>query len=561
MMQGRRAIYALPIAFWLAASGANAQSGTGESLEQTYARLCADGKQNEACEALRTAMLQKLSGRSSPTAISTASSARSGAASVSPRWGFWSQLPGTTWLADNGSLYSYSWEREGAVLTAEVLTANDAYNPVFTLSPSGSSLDLRIGSRAYTLQPLADGSFGQASSDKQRTRYTLSADQMTLTFENLTGAGWVAGQTPPSIRRRLQASEISGHKAALAQQRQQVDAMIARAWGVVPRLIDQKFLSTSSEYPQFNSVTTLSWVNRGTDALMSWNYLSTGAPMGWTRVTRDAATGRFEARNHEGMRGDASMTIDGRMRISWDPTRENQKYGTLTHDYYIAGGALQLDGYFMKNGRKGNATTTRYATVTGKSDAQIRTALAQQRQQAAQQAAQARPAKKSGGGLLGAVQGAIGGMAGAGDAGGGLSEVMVGGAVGAVAGGAGVDPGTINASAAAATQAATTSAAPTSGRALTGARSAGGSYPTKPNALNGQQACSMMNESNYRQVSQSGGNDVQLKTMCALAYEHYVSYKRAIAQGYAEADANRTYAAHQQAAQVAIRFYADTRTR
>ena len=28
-------------------------------------------------------------------------------------------------------------------------------------------------------------------------------------------------------------------------------------------------------------------------------------------------------------------------------------------------------------------------------------------------------------------------------------------------------------------------------------------------------------------------------------------YKRAIAQGYSEADANRTYAAHQQSAQVA----------
>ena len=85
------------------------------------------------------------------------------------------------------------------------------------------------------------------------------------------------------------------------------------------------------------------------------------------------------------------------------------------------------------------------------------------------------------------------------------------------------------------------------------------SYPTKPNLLAGKAACSMMNESNYRQVGVSGGNDVQLKTMCAQAYEYYVMYKRAIAQGHAEADANRTYDAHRQSAQVAIGYYTNNR--
>jgi hypothetical protein len=36
-------------------------------------------------------------------------------------------------------------------------------------------------------------------------------------------------------------------------------------------------------------------------------------------------------------------------------------------------------------------------------------------------------------------------------------------------------------------------------------------------------------------------------------------YKRAIAQGYSEADANRTYAAHAQSAQVANSFARDAR--
>lgn len=97
-----------------------------------------------------------------------------------------------------------------------------------------------------------------------------------------------------------------------------------------------------------------------------------------------------------------------------------------------------------------------------------------------------------------------------------------------------------------------------SGTASTGS-SGSAAYPTKPNILNGQPACSMMNETNYRQVGVSGGNDVQLKTMCAQAYEYYSMYKRAIAQGYSEADSNRTFDAHAKSAQVAISFYAGAR--
>jgi hypothetical protein len=92
-----------------------------------------------------------------------------------------------------------------------------------------------------------------------------------------------------------------------------------------------------------------------------------------------------------------------------------------------------------------------------------------------------------------------------------------------------------------------------------GVSSGGGSYPTRPNLLDGSPACSMMNLSNYRTAAVSGGNDVQLKTMCGQAFEYYHMYLNAIAQGYSEADANRTYAAHQGAAQNAISFYQNNR--
>jgi hypothetical protein len=94
---------------------------------------------------------------------------------------------------------------------------------------------------------------------------------------------------------------------------------------------------------------------------------------------------------------------------------------------------------------------------------------------------------------------------------------------------------------------------------LNSASNGGGSYPTRPNLLDGSPACSMMNQGNYREVGVSGGNDVQLKTMCAQAHEYYHMYLNAIAQGYSEADANRTYAAHQGAAQNAISFYQNNR--
>lgn len=84
------------------------------------------------------------------------------------------------------------------------------------------------------------------------------------------------------------------------------------------------------------------------------------------------------------------------------------------------------------------------------------------------------------------------------------------------------------------------------------AGASGGSYPTRPNLA--ASACAGFTEGNYRQKALSGGGDQQLHTMCGQAFDYYAMYKRAIAQGYSEADANRTYAAHEQSARVAQGF-------
>ena len=86
----------------------------------------------------------------------------------------------------------------------------------------------------------------------------------------------------------------------------------------------------------------------------------------------------------------------------------------------------------------------------------------------------------------------------------------------------------------------------------------GTGFPVRASALDGSPACSMMNEGNYREAALAEGPDQQLRALCGAAFEYYTMYKRAIEQGYSEADANRTYDAHQQAALVAISHYEDT---
>lgn len=87
-------------------------------------------------------------------------------------------------------------------------------------------------------------------------------------------------------------------------------------------------------------------------------------------------------------------------------------------------------------------------------------------------------------------------------------------------------------------------------------------YPPKQNwlVLNQSQACAGFTEENYRQRALASGPDVQINSMCGQAFEYYTMYKRAIRQGYSEADAERTYQAHVQAAANAKSFYDNNRS-
>jgi membrane-associated protease RseP (regulator of RpoE activity) len=222
--------------------------------------------------------------------------------------------------------------------------------------------------------------------------------------------------------------------------------------------------------------------------------------------------------------------------------------------YDLAADSVTISRFQLRrDGSRKPVDSTQFRRIDETEEGRLASAYQRQQVLLAQQQQAAQQAKQSGGGgggLFGALGGAmLGAMAG------GNPSQVVGAAM---KGAAIVDP---NAAALGSVgdSLITGNTASVGGVGGLAQNSGGGSYPTRPNLLDGSPACSMMNQSNYRQVGVSGGNDVQLKTMCAQAHEYYHMYLNAIAQGYSEADANRTYAAHQGAAQNAISFYENNR--
>lgn len=81
------------------------------------------------------------------------------------------------------------------------------------------------------------------------------------------------------------------------------------------------------------------------------------------------------------------------------------------------------------------------------------------------------------------------------------------------------------------------------------------SYPIEP-PVNLGEACAGFTESNYRALAvQAPGDDAHLYAACGQAFELYQMYLNAVRQGYSQAEAMRTYQAHQGAAANAVDYY------
>lgn len=153
----RLTVYVFFLSLCLGAPALGAQSRTEESLEQTYARLCANGQQNEACEALRIALVQKLSGggstgsatsgsttsRAIPSATaSTRQSASTGGASGAPASGSTVGLPQAQGTSTGAS-------------TAQQQSASSRGQPRWEASPYGASPSGGSQTPATTTSPSA----------------------------------------------------------------------------------------------------------------------------------------------------------------------------------------------------------------------------------------------------------------------------------------------------------------------------------------------------------------------------------------------------------------------
>lgn len=389
---------------------------------------------------------------------------------------------------------------------------------------------------------------------------------------------WSAAQTPANTRRRLAANEIHAYRATLAQRRQEVDAAIARDWGVLARLVGQKFLYAKPDYPQFHYVQSFSWLNRGTSVAISYDLLATGQTASWIMVTRDTASGKFRALTHGkfraipfvGQRGDVSVTADGRVNFAWDPTPDTKDVvwgggdGTLMLDYQLADDSLRYEYYYVgKNAKSSRRAASGIPSVTGKSNESLRTVVAEQQRQhhatmtriwasiAADSAAKAaeaaaNPKKGFGGGLLRAAIGAGLGVAAANANGMDASQTLGAAAKGVAL----MNPESqvaqvVGASGDAVLQSSGLGIAP-AGTGSTGA--GGGTGPagfTKKTNLAVGSWCPGFTMQNYRTEALKKDANVQLRTMCGQAFEYYNMYENAIRQGYSEADCNRTYAAHE----------------
>lgn len=570
-MKTRVLTAALVFAMCVGPVAISAQSPPAESLEQTYGRLCGSGQQSETCTLLRQGLTAKLAGAPSATQTSSAPSI-----TVAPVWGFWAQMAGTTWLADNGNLISYAWQKPGQILGVEVIDANETRNNVLTLSPDGASLILKVGSDVYGFQPEADGSFTQAGSDGRRSKFTLSGDQLTVTTEGFVDGRWTATQATANTRRRLAASEIEGHRAVLARRQAAIQAGV---WGFYSSLVGSKVLVTgktvrmdamrSLEGTSGRAVGEYNWLESNR-VLATRSRMIGGTIPSDVHFTYDSARGSIEQRDPAASAGtlwkieaDGSLLwviaagVEARTTVVDDSTL---RMTTLTEGSGLTAASRSetiLHFTRITDAEAQALVPTARETEIALSYEKLLAANAAMEREREVGAAAAANRKKRRGGLLRAAIGAGLGVAAANASGMDATQTLGAAAKGVAL----MNPESqaaqvIGASGDAVLQSSGLGTTPAGTSAGSGTKA---SYPTKPNVLSGQAACSMMNESNYRQVGVSGGNDVQLKTMCAQAYEYYTMYKRAIAQGYSEADANRTFAAHQQAAQNAISFYANNR--
>ncbi len=509
-----------------------------ETLEQSYARQCSGAaKASEACVILRKALQEKLAAEDAaePAAPKSATAKPVGAANAAEAWGHLAALPDSGVWYVSGAVRTWSWVEKNRVLQLrdEVSAASETY----TLLPDGTiEVAISNGSRwKLTQHPKGPNDRFVAEwdltiVDGSIRRISTMADGKIQTVVDWKRDGQFTRLTGPIEERLLTDQELANAREFLKQAA--TPESIRTNWGVLASFAGKTYVHTLFG---LKNVRSYEWAVPGVSMVARYAGVIDRKLNG--SITPDTPSYVIDPLTRK-LSGVQQVQPDGTLLM---PMGEMRQIIRLS-----SGGYEELTEKRNGDGWK-KFNLNRYMAT--RQDSNIENMVAE---------LTATKEKKSGGNSwLGAVAGAVGGAA-AGAAFGGSAEVIAGGAAkGAAMFSNGAAASALNSTGDSLMGAGgVNTALPKTASASSGG---GASYPTRPNVLATSAACSMMNESNYRQVGVEGGNDVQLKTMCAQAYEYYTMYKRAISQGYAEADANRTYDAHQKAAQNAISFYVNNR--
>lgn len=501
-----RARRALAIGVLLAAAPAATAAQSDGSLEQLYASQCAGKQDAQACQALIEAM--------SKAPAAPASPASGKAAELARVWGNYAGLAGTMWKSADGTVRRYSWNVPGEIMRVDVATPTQVGGVTLTRSATDriDAVDDQGNQSTFTF-PRADVAVQEIAGQRRVTSRFL-ADRIVQIVEGFENGAW--RQLETEERRPATAADFETASAAARTAQEQ----LAAKWGVLPRLVGY----WASE--------RLVWNGRWNGDKFLISFFRPGGEEGnWFQFYYDK---RGRLQGEQGKPDTLGPTIlpDGGVFIDvYDDAIVQRSPDT----FEIQNGRMR-DGVYVPSERQDPSWNGVFRKL-----APAQALAFQQRVRQAKQQKQQQANSGGGGGMFGALMAATGAVLAGGDAGQVLGAASQGAQM--------ADPG--GSTAAMLGQAAGAVGAPQIDfqSALTGSvtggavGAAGGSYPTKPNLALG--SCPGFSEANYRTVALSGGDDVQRKTMCGQAFEYYTMYKRAIAQGYAEADANRTYAAHE----------------
>jgi hypothetical protein len=462
-------------------------------------------------------------------------------------------------------LYRYVPSADGKTLTAYARRADQPDKPFYTVALEADGIVRQIRPNEKTHLPVTFDFAGRPQFFFADMRTTLSLEPDGLRMTEASGGnlvsfagsqGVVRFTAPDRIRTRAAltpqavAEVIKAAPAEIAAQQRRLVK-----WGVLAKLAGTNWAAgtqVDSPFGNGSKLTMQRFVNFGWKVPGEVLFAQQVDPFGkvqhamMIRLTED---GTFEQRVGDNGApsvltvSPATFSAPGRWRWSRDEASQALKVDDLAPD----GSVAQHDSL-------GAITAAKYAElVSGQTATFNQQAAEYKAQQLAQQEAERKVNK--GPSLFGAL---VGAAAGAVLTNGNADAMISGMKLGAGGQTAQEEMGRLQANGY--NPSTTAGGVPGLGGGGTGG-AAGNAAMVQQDyfSTSGSSACSMMNESNYRSVALSGNPDAQLKTMCGQAFDLYAQYKRALAQGYSAADADRTYQAHAQAAQNAISFYNSAR--